>query len=131
MTDIKELQKRIQDLSILIVDDEADLLNGVEKFMKKFFNVVDTALNGEEALEKYKQGNYDVIITDIQMPKLSGDKLVKLIKETNKDIFIGVLTGNLDLDDNLKKLFDAVLVKPVDMPSLVKLLEKIIEKKGL
>lgn len=130
--DIKEIKEKIGKLSILIVDDEIDLLKSVEKFMGKFFEKVDTASNGEEALERYKQGNFDVLMSDIQMPKLNGDELVKTIRKNDNNTFIVILTGTPDEEnDHLKGICDSVLVKPIDMNGLMVLLNEIIEKKGL
>lgn len=68
---------------VMIVDDELLILDGLKKLIdweKLGLNIVNTAVNGEDAVEKFISNPVDIIITDINMPKMNGLKLIKNIK---------------------------------------------------
>src|SRR5438552_190356 len=73
---------------ILVVDDESDLeLLIKQKFRNKIKEkelVFEFALNGKEALDKLQNGDYDLVLTDINMPEMDGLSLLVKIKEQNK-----------------------------------------------
>ncbi|MEA3384245.1 MAG: response regulator, partial [Campylobacterota bacterium] len=80
MIDIKELKELASKFSILYVEDESSLQKSVSTYLKKLFNSVDIAKDGEEGLELYKLNKYDLIITDINMPHMNGLEMSKQIK---------------------------------------------------
>ena len=79
---------------ILIVDDHQMLIDGIKSLLRKekHIQVVAEALNGEAALEILKEKEIDLVITDINMPGMSGTELTKQIKEKYPDIKVMVLT---------------------------------------
>lgn len=106
--------------TIMIVDDDQiqlDLL--AQSLANENFNVV-TALNGEEAINKYEKNGdtYNVIVTDIMMPKISGLELMEKIKRMNSNQQIIVITGHLDLDSTIQAIhlgaFDFI-PKPIEI----------------
>ena len=64
---------------ILIVDDEQVMLDGCEATLTRTGYDVDTALSTEEALEKTERGRYDIIVTDLKLPGLSGMEFLKIL----------------------------------------------------
>ena len=72
-----------KNLNILFVEDHDELRVGTVEILKNFFNIVDSASDGEEALSKYidfnqkSSGYYDIVLSDIQMPVMNGIELVK------------------------------------------------------
>ena len=64
-----------KDYTILVVDDNMELVDYLTDAMRPYFKDVRTAYNGEEALEMCRQWHPDVIISDIQMPKMNGYEL--------------------------------------------------------
>lgn len=69
-------------MKILVVDDERLIAQGVAYIIRQFgpdYESVDTAFSGQEALEKMTAARYDLLITDVSMPGLSG---LDLIEET-------------------------------------------------
>lgn len=131
MLDIKLMRDKVKNLSILIVDDEEKIRNGTSVFMKKFFKNVDIAENGETALEMFKNKQYDVLLTDVQMPILNGWDLIKSIKDLDSHIFIAVMTGSPDDYSITKDTLDIYMSKPIGVKDMKKLLQTIIEKKAL
>ena len=90
---------------ILIVEDDKDFLDILQKkFIIEGFSVV-IAENGEEAIDIVEREKPDLIISDILMPKMDGMTMAKKIKEFNKNIQIIFLTNleNTDYTDDIEK----------------------------
>jgi DNA-binding NtrC family response regulator len=80
-------------LKILIVDDEELIRNLVTAFLSKFGFSYETAVNGEDALEKMRQEKFDAVITDIKMPKMDGIILTSKISNQYPGLPVMVMTG--------------------------------------
>ena len=104
-------------MKILLVEDEKTLSNIICKGLKKLNYVVDNAFDGEEALDLFYINTYDLIILDINLPKLDGFEVLKKIRKINNEIKIIILSAKnmvqdkilgLDLgaNDYLEKPFD-------------------------
>ena len=92
--------------TVLIVDDEVDILEGLEKTLSlESINTICFS-NSEEAFAELRLNSYKTVITDIQMPKLSGTELIKMIKSLSPLCEIVVLTGHTDIN-YLIKCFEA------------------------
>ncbi len=91
---IFSLKELVKELQVLYVEDDVKLHNEVKTFLKKIFNHLDCAMDGEEGLCFYKKNSYDIVITDIQMPKLNGIELVKIIKSINKNQVIIITSAH-------------------------------------
>lgn len=109
-------QKSISDKKVLVVDDEpGQLALTFELATSMGFNC-ETATNGKDALQKLQNCHYDLILSDIQMPKMDGFQLIKNLKENPKWQHIPViaLSGRTDVDDSIYKKagFHDNLLKP-------------------
>lgn len=94
-----------QKAKILIVDDEPLIRDALAfKLTKDGFDV-DTAEDGEKAIQKIEAQEYQVIISDIMMPFISGFELVKILKERGTDAPVLMLTS-LNSDTAVLKAFD-------------------------
>lgn len=69
---------------ILVVDDDALVLNSIARFLRVHGFAVETAENGEAALEKVKRIKFDLVITDVRMPGIDGIETVRKIREYNR-----------------------------------------------
>lgn len=83
-------------VAVLLVDDHRILLEGLRNLIQDPFEVVDTASSGEEALKLLQFNDYEILVTDYEMPGLSGMELVKAAKATQPDIKILVLSMHDD-----------------------------------
>ena len=102
-------------MRLLICEDEEDILNGLAKGLRKLNYYVDTAMDGEEALSLYFESEYDLIILDLNMPKLDGLEVLKTIREDNAESKVIILSARDTLNDKVLGLdlgANHYLVKP-------------------
>lgn len=82
---------------ILVVDDEETLRNLLQDVMREEGLDVEIAASGEEALEKFKQHQHNVIFTDLKMPGISGIEVLKGIKSADPDAEVVIITSHASL----------------------------------
>lgn len=108
-------------LSLLIVEDDHEVREESVEFFECFFKNVKSAPNGLEALEIYKKNRFDIVITDLNMPKMDGVELSKQIRTLNKDQVIIVLSGYID--DYVIDLIDigiqSLILKPYKLENFL------------
>ena len=114
--------------SILLVDDELDIVNLFTELLKGKKYDVFGFTNPLKALEDYKE-NYDqygMVISDIQMPKMNGFDLVKNVKMINRNISIILMSAYDDIDySQLHNLtINEVIHKPIKIMELLSIVEK-------
>ena len=110
---LKNINKNIKIL--YVEDDEIARENGVE-YLQNFFEQIYEASDAIKALQLYEKYQPDIIITDIQMPKLNGLEFVKRIRQKDKKTQIIIITAFCDKDYLLKAIelgLVKYLVKPV------------------
>lgn len=108
---------------ILIVDDEEDLCQYLKLMLSKKANYeVDFATNGEMALDKLKSSPFNVVVSDINMPRMDGIALLNNIKAYDPDIEVIMLTGKSSLETAVQalqyKAYDYI-EKPVESRRLL------------
>lgn len=109
-------------MKILVIEDEADLNRSIVKLLKAQQYSVDTAYDGEEALEYIRVSNYDVIISDIMMPKLDGLGVLKYLRNHQIKTPVLMLTAKDSLKDKITGLdsgADDYMVKPFEFDELL------------
>ena len=94
----------VEDAFILVVDDEGAIRYSISKTLQRVGYQVHTAASGEDALEMMDQQGYDVVLTDIKMPGISGVDLLGRIKERSPDIVVILLTGYASLETAIESL---------------------------
>ncbi|RPJ01601.1 MAG: DNA-binding response regulator [Chloroflexi bacterium] len=93
-----------EDVFILVVDDEGAIRYSISKTLQRVGYQVDVAASGEEALEMLEQREYDVVLTDIRMPGLTGVELLARIKEEAPDSVVILLTGYGSMETAIESL---------------------------
>ena len=109
-------------MKILVVEDEEDLNRVITKHLKKNNYSVDSCFDGEQALDYVLYGEYDLIITDIMMPKIDGYELIKQLRVKVNSTPVIMLTAKDSLDDKILGLdsgADDYIVKPFEFDELL------------
>lgn len=89
------IAKKKSSVKILIVEDDERFRNVVRRLMERTFNVTITeAGNGAEGLEILNKFRQDIIFLDYDMPKMNGAEFMRILRETNKDIPVAVITAH-------------------------------------
>ena len=130
------LKNFIKTLNILYVEDDVNAREISTKIFKRFFNTVDTKENGLEGFfafkEKYiNKEKYDLIISDINMPKLDGIELLEKIREIDTEVPVIFVTARNESDILLKAIelkISDFLVKPLNLDFITEVLYKTCEK---
>jgi DNA-binding NtrC family response regulator len=118
---------------ILIVDDEKDFTESLAERLALRDYDVSTSFSGEEALEKLKTYNLDVVILDVQMPGLDGIETLREIKKIKPLTEVIMLTAHATVETAIKGMqlgaFD-YLIKPCDNEELVSKIDRGYQRKA-
>lgn len=112
--------------SILIVDDSVDNLEIIKLFLNSYGGDPDIAIDGNEALRKVQNKNYDVILMDIEMPNMNGFQVIKELRQRKNKTPVIALTAHALPEDRLKTKnagFIDHVTKPIDFNYLVSTIE--------
>ncbi|MBW1781968.1 MAG: sigma-54-dependent Fis family transcriptional regulator [Deltaproteobacteria bacterium] len=119
---------------ILLVDDEREILSTVKGYLSRGGYGVTVTEYGREALELARKYDFDIVITDLNMPELSGLELLEAVKELRSETEVIIVTGYGTIETAIKALkfgcYD-YLQKPVNLERLKLLIDRILEKKRL
>ena len=125
-------QDEFKPLRILLVDDAEDNRILILSHLKKYPFSVDTAVNGEDALAKFRAGKYDLILMDMQMPVLDGYAATAAIRQLEKEgglapskiISFTASVLKEDIERAARAGCDAHMSKPVKRTALLELIKK-------
>lgn len=129
--DFKALKELSQNLSLLYVEDDKGLRDTTAVTLKNLFLKVDVAYDGIDGIEKYKNHydstskNYDIILSDIQMPRLDGIGLSKKILRINKEQKIIIVSAYNDKEYLIELInigVEGFLQKPLSPESMLEVL---------
>lgn len=116
---------------VMIVDDEPLILEGLKNILeweKLGFEIVCSCENGQMAYEKFKENPVDLIITDINMPKMTGLEMIKKLRQEGADVKCIILSGYDDFSfaqTAIKYGVEEYILKPIDEEALELALGKI------
>lgn len=128
---ISKISKRSRNINVLYVEDDYDTRKHTIEFLERFFDNLFVAVDGEDGLDKFRNNSIDLVITDVNMPKLNGIEMVEEIKKIKQETYVIVLSRNIEPEILLKSIklkVDAYLGKTIELESLLDNIEKIIEK---
>lgn len=124
---IKSLKEITYKMNLLLVEDDLQIQSQLKSFLSNFFKNINTANDGIEALEKYKNNQYSLVITDLSMPNMTGDELIENIKRINESQYIIVISAHSE-QQRVIKLANAgisgYLVKPIDLSATIQQIYK-------
>jgi putative two-component system response regulator len=111
--------------NILLVEDNEINLEIMHSQLSSLNYQVDTAVNGKDALGKFQQNDYDVILTDIEMPEMNGYELTAAIRQSEEELkssvpILAITASEFDLNEERAKSlgFSGYMLKPLDLELL-------------
>lgn len=114
---------------VLLVDDEIEFVNTLAQRLKLRGYEVKTAGSGEECLEIYEAGSFDIVVLDLMMPGMNGLDVLARLKKYDKTIEVILLTGHGSTKEGMEgmKLGAAdYLMKPLDIEELTAKMDEIL-----
>ncbi len=110
---------------ILVIDDEAAIVDIVQQALGIYGHNVETAINGREGIAKFDSNSFDLIITDICMPDINGNGVVRYIRGSDKKYIpvIGISGTAWAVEDNS---FDIILEKPFTIKTLLDSVQRLL-----
>lgn len=122
----------VDQVRILVVDDDAPLLTFLEHALAEFGAEVVTAQRGDEGIQLYREGSFDLAFVDYMMPEMNGVEVLKQIKEIDPDAMVIMMTGNASISSAVEAMkLGAVdyLTKPLDLEHLSVVFQKTVNSK--
>ncbi len=117
---------------ILVIDDEASVRDILTRMLRIKGHHVVTASNGEEGIEIFKKGNFDLVFTDLGMPKVSGLEVGKAIKNIDSNIPVAMITGwgmEIEKEKLSENGIDLVISKPFNFDQVIRLVSEAMKLK--
>jgi PAS domain S-box-containing protein len=126
------LTQKGREARILVIDDEESVRSVLSKMLSQVNHHVTVARDGGEGLQLLKEKEFDIVLTDLGMPGMSGWDVCKAIKEMSLYIPVGMITGwGMELDQAKKEEsgIDFVISKPFDFSQIVKVVSETMESR--
>ncbi len=123
----KDDYNNLQSKTMLIIDDEIDIINSYSKIFEKYGLKVIGHTLGTQAWDYYKENfkNIDIVLTDINLPDINGFDLINLIKSIRWNQKVILMTGFTEV--NAEDIDLPIVQKPFNIPKLLKLLSSLFE----
>jgi len=115
---------------ILVVDDEESVCKSVSKILSRKGFVVDAAMTADDAVRRIKETSFDLVITDLMMPKTDGMELLRIIRDHYPELNVIMITGYASIESAVKavKLGAAgYLPKPFTPDELMAVTDKALQ----
>ncbi|MGE5432662.1 MAG: sigma-54-dependent transcriptional regulator [Syntrophomonadaceae bacterium] len=119
---------------VLIVDDEKVIRESLEMLLKDEGYKAETAADGEEALQKISNNDFDVVLTDIKMPKVDGIELMQKAARISPETFFIIMTAYASVKTAIEALREGAydyFIKPVEFDDVILRLKRLISYKKL
>ncbi|MBF0592529.1 MAG: response regulator [Nitrospirae bacterium] len=116
--------------SLLYVEDEDNVREGLLRFLQRRFKIVYTGRDGQEGLEQFKSHRPDIIITDIQMPLMDGLEMVNAIKEISPSTPVIITTAFNEIPYLMKAIelhIDSYIKKPIIKEEIISAIRKSVQ----
>ena len=129
MEDLKKIPKHM-----LVVDDEKSMRDLLTEYLNEYGYEVTCAVNGQDALQIYKKGHFDIILSDLFMEPMDGLELLNKIKEINPDAIFIMITGYPSIKSSIeviKKGAKDYITKPFNIDEIKVKIERALLEQNL
>lgn len=119
-------------LRVLLIDDDPHCLRVIRSFLEADKHTAVVAANGKDGIAAFRNGKFDLVITDRSLLDMCGDDIATAIKQINKDVPIIMLSGFGDImlaEKDIPKNIDLVVGKPIDRNELNKSIREVLSAK--
>ena len=126
---IQKLAGKSKYLKLLYVEDDELTQEAMLQTLSIFFDDITIAIDGIDGLNKFSNTQFDLVITDINMPKMNGIDMIFKIREIDKNVSILVLSAHDNskyFEETIKAGIDGYLLKPIDVSQFTYLIEKTV-----
>lgn len=119
--------------NLLVIDDDPTITQMCKAYFTVKGHSVSVAKDGREGLDKFKKGNFDLVITDLMMPEVHGFKVIDDIKMSDRGKKTAVILLSADKDEPDLKRYkrqefqDETITKPFDIPALERMINRLLE----
>jgi two-component system response regulator HydG len=121
-------------LRVLVVDDDAAIREALSRTLEKFGYEVILAEDGQAGLDRLREGEIHILLADLQMPRLSGQELLKAAKTIAPDLEVIVITGHGSVEDAVEAMKEGAydfITKPFKRVQLERTIRRAAEKQAL
>jgi len=131
---IEQIKDITKDLKVLLVEDDEKVLDITLKILGTFFPNIQTAIDGQDGLEKFKLNSHNLVITDISMPKMDGLEMIKAMREIDDTLDVVILSAMNEpkaIVESLKLGIDGYLFKPLSFNKFIEVMENVFHKEAI
>ncbi|HVP36359.1 MAG TPA: response regulator [Terriglobales bacterium] len=125
------MKRKIQE-KILVVDDELRMCESLKTLLSNSGYEVEAVQDGEEAIQLINENNFDLILADIKMPKVSGVDILRTAKSKDTDNLVILMTGYGSLDTAIQAIEEGAydyFLKPIEFDELERAIKRGLEKR--
>ena len=125
---------RIKETNILVVDDDKDLADNLAEYLATLGFKVTVTYGGREGLDKFKQGDFQLVITDLKMPEMDGMELLESLKSLDSNANVLIITGYATIEsavEAMKKGAHDFITKPFKMEEIEAIVSRALERRTL
>jgi PAS domain S-box-containing protein len=118
---------------ILVIDDEEFVRSVLSRTLANVNHQVTLAANGEKGVQLFKEGKFDMVLTDLGMPGMSGWEVCRMIKKISPDTPVGMITGwGAEMSQSKMDEYglDFLISKPFDLNQILNVVAETMESKG-
>jgi YesN/AraC family two-component response regulator len=126
--DIKRLRDWTQKLHVLYVEDEQEIQEWTVVFLKHLIDHLSVATNGQEGWDYCEKESFDLVITDLKMPVMDGETMVKKIKTLHPEVVVITMSGISGNEGEANLPSDFFIRKPASTEDFINVLMQIREK---
>jgi len=127
---VPQFSRRAKEARILVIDDEESVRSVLSRILSQLNHEVTVAKDGGEGLQLFREKEFDIVLTDLGMPDMSGWEVCKAIKKLRARVPVGMITGwGMELDQTKREEsgLDFVIPKPFDFHQILKVVNETME----